>query len=199
MMLPSLSAEDWPQWLGPNRDGVWNETGIIDNFPPNGPKVVWRAPIAGGYAGPAVANGKVYVSDYLTKADVTKETFERTDSKGQERVQCFSADKGELLWHHEYDCKYTISYPAGPRATPTVADGKVYTLGAEGNFLCLDAAKGAVLWSKDFKRIIRPRHRCGAFAVIRWWTARRWSASSAAKTPVSSRSTKTPAKNCGNL
>ena len=57
----SLRGEDWPQWLGPNRDSVWSETGILDTFPDGGPKVLWRTPIKGGYSGPAVANGKVYV------------------------------------------------------------------------------------------------------------------------------------------
>jgi outer membrane protein assembly factor BamB len=151
MMLPSLSAADWPQWLGPNRDGVWSETGIIDNFPPEGPKVFWRTPIAGGYSGPAVGDGKVYVMDYAAKGDAPKEGA-RADVKGEERVLCLSAATGEVLWKHRYDCPYTISYPAGPRATPTVADGKVYSLGAEGNLFCLDAAKGTVLWSKDFKK-----------------------------------------------
>ncbi len=148
----ALRADDWPQWLGPNRDSVWNETGIIESFSKNGANVVWRKPIAGGYSGPAVAGGKVYVTDYVTNAEVFKEVFERTDFKGQERVLCFSADKGDLLWERKYDCKYTISYPAGPRATPTIAGGKVYSLGAEGNLFCLDADSGSVVWSKDFKK-----------------------------------------------
>ena len=59
---PAL-ADDWPQWMGPNRDGVWHETGILEKFPDGGPKELWRTPIGGGYAGPAVAGGKVYVTD----------------------------------------------------------------------------------------------------------------------------------------
>jgi outer membrane protein assembly factor BamB len=152
LLALTARADDWPQWLGPQRDGTWRETGIIDNFPNDGPKTVWRAKVSGGYSGPAVAGGKVYVTDYVTDADVKKEVFDRTDYKGQERVLCFSADKGEPLWEHKYDCRYTVSYPSGPRATPTVSDGKVYTLGTEGNLLCLDADKGTVLWSKDFKK-----------------------------------------------
>src|SRR5690349_702561 len=61
-------ADDWPQWLGPKRDGVWRETGILDKFPEGGPKVLWRAPIAAGYAGPAVAQGRVYVTDRVLAA-----------------------------------------------------------------------------------------------------------------------------------
>src|SRR5258707_15047514 len=59
----ALLADDWPQWLGQNRDSVWRESGIVDKLPAGGPTVVWRAPIGGGYAGPAVAKGKVFVAD----------------------------------------------------------------------------------------------------------------------------------------
>ena len=60
----SVSADDWPQWMGPNRDNVWRETGIIDEFPATGLKTLWRTPLAGGYAGPAVSGGKVFVTDF---------------------------------------------------------------------------------------------------------------------------------------
>jgi outer membrane protein assembly factor BamB len=154
----AAAAGDWPQWMGPHRDGVWPETGILDRLPPGGPKVLWRAPVAVGYAGPAVAGNRVFLTDYLTRDAVTKEKgggpadFKRVNLAGVERVLCFSADKGELLWKHEYDCPYKIAYPNGPRCTPAVQDGKVYTLGAMGNLLCLDAEKGTVLWSRDFPR-----------------------------------------------
>lgn len=68
-------ADQWPQWMGPNRDGVWSETGIIDAFPTGGAKVVWRVPIAGGCAGPAVADGKVYVTDRAHLLKPTSEAF----------------------------------------------------------------------------------------------------------------------------
>lgn len=151
-LAPALQADDWPQWLGPKRDGVWSETGIIDTFPKGGPKVLWRTKVSGGYGGPAVANGKVYVMDYLTDADNKGEIYERPKISGQERVLCFSADEGKLVWEHKYDCNYAISFPNGPRVTPTVADGKVYTVGAEGNLFCLEAEKGKVIWSKEFKK-----------------------------------------------
>src|SRR5262245_45100743 len=147
------SADDWPQWLGPGRDGVWREADIIDQFPTGGPKILWRTPIAGGYSGPAVAGGKVYVTDFVrTSGDAKNDFSARTEVAGKERVVCLSASDGSVLWKHEYDCPYKISYPGGPRATPTVSGGKVYSLGAEGNLLCLTADKGAVLWSKDLKK-----------------------------------------------
>jgi len=145
-------ADDWPQWLGPKRDSIWRETGILEKFPDGGPKVLWRAKISGGFTGPAVADGKVYVADYLTDGDVAKEVYDRTNFTGKERVHCLNAKTGEPIWKYEYDCKYTVSYPMGPRCTPTVSGGKVYFLGTEGNLTCLDAAKGTMVWTKDFKK-----------------------------------------------
>ena len=60
---PAARGDDWPQWMGPKRDNVWRETGIIDAFPEGGAKIAWRTPISAGYAGPAVAGGKIYVTD----------------------------------------------------------------------------------------------------------------------------------------
>ena len=65
MMICGARAEDWPQWLGPQRDSVWRETGIVDKFSAEGPPVRWRAPLGGGYAGPAVAGGRVFVTDRI--------------------------------------------------------------------------------------------------------------------------------------
>ena len=65
----SLRADDWPQWLGPRRDGVWRETGLLAKFPQGGPKVLWRVPIENGFSGPAVADGRVYVTDHQRARD----------------------------------------------------------------------------------------------------------------------------------
>lgn len=150
--ISSTFAADWPQWMGPERDNVWREEGIVAELPEGGPKIVWRAPVHGGYAGPAVANGKVFVTDYVTDADVNTANFERKESSGVERVMALDEATGKELWKFEYPVKYTISYPAGPRCTPAVADGKVYTLGSEGNLYAFDAETGRVLWSKDFQK-----------------------------------------------
>ena len=132
-----LHATDWPQWLGPERDAVWRETGILRQFPTNGPSVRWRTPIGTGYAGPAVARGHVYVTDR---------------SGATERILCLNEADGKVLWQHEYDCPYVVSYPAGPRATPVVDQGKVYTLGAEGHLHCLESGSGKVLWTRALKK-----------------------------------------------
>ncbi len=149
----SIRADDWPQWMGPKRDNVWREDGLVEKFSEGGPKILWRAEVAGGYAGPAVADGKVYVADYVTAENVKVANFERKEFSGQERVLCMDEATGKVLWKHEYPVKYTISYPAGPRCTPTVDGNRVYTLGAEGDLFCLDTSdEGKVLWSKDLKK-----------------------------------------------
>lgn len=146
-------ADDWPQWLGPKRDAIWRESGIVDSFPQNKLPVKWRAPIGGGYSGPAVVGGKVFVTDYVKSAgEAFNNPGQRAKLRGQERVVCLDAVTGKEIWKHEYDCPYEVSYPAGPRCTPTVDSGHIYALGAEGNLFCLSAANGKVVWSKELKK-----------------------------------------------
>lgn len=145
-------GDDWPQWMGPRRDNVWREKNLLQKFPAGGPRVVWRTPIAGGYAGPAVAGGRLFVTDYVTKENVRTDNFDRQVFTGAERVLCLDAETGKERWHHEYPVKYTISYPAGPRCTPIVDGDKVYTLGAEGNLICFTTDKGSIVWQKDLPK-----------------------------------------------
>jgi outer membrane protein assembly factor BamB len=149
-LLTVSRADDWPQWQGPKRDSVWRESGIIDKFPADGPKVLWRTPIGPGYTGPAVVGDRVYVMD--REGDPLArgaETSGKNGLKGKERVLCLDAKSGKEIWKHEYDCLYKIYYPSGPRATPVVHEGKVYTLGSMGDVYCLDAATGKPDWSKN--------------------------------------------------
>ncbi|WP_020472160.1 PQQ-binding-like beta-propeller repeat protein [Zavarzinella formosa] len=152
MLTGLVSADDWPQWMGPKRDNTWRETGIIESIPKAGLKPLWKVKVAGGYAGPAVAGGKVYLADFVSSADPKQEVYERTNYKGTERLICFDAKTGKELWKYEQPATYTISFPNGPRCTPAVADGKVYALGAEGHLACLDAVTGKPLWTKDFNK-----------------------------------------------
>jgi outer membrane protein assembly factor BamB len=101
-----------------------------------------------------VAKGRVYVADRQLAQGVSNpaDPFAKVQIRGGERVLCLSETDGQVLWKYEYECPYTISYPAGPRVAPMVSGGKVYTLGAEGNLFCLDADKGKVLWSHDFQK-----------------------------------------------
>ncbi|MFT4555860.1 MAG: outer membrane protein assembly factor BamB, partial [Planctomycetaceae bacterium] len=136
--LSRAVADDWPQWGGPQRDLVWRETGIVDQLPDAEilPRV-WSAPIGEGYGGPSVANGRVYVMDRLRDEQL-------------ERVLCLDAATGDVIWHHDYEARYSISYPAGPRCTPVV-DGKlVYAVGAMGHMFCLKGGDGSVVWKRNF-------------------------------------------------
>jgi outer membrane protein assembly factor BamB len=147
-------ADDWPQWLGPERDGVWREKGLLETFPKSGPKVLWRVPIHDGYGGPAVVGDRVYVMERERPKgeDGEPARVTRAGLPGTERVLCLSATDGKQIWKHEYDCPYKMSYPNGPRATPLIRDGRVYTLGGMGELCCLDADKGSVLWSKNLMK-----------------------------------------------
>lgn len=133
-----LLAEDWPEWRGKGRAGAWTETGIVDRFPESGLRVAWRVPIRGGFAGPAVAAGRVYVTDWI---------------KNRERALALDEKTGKLIWTREWDSDYRgISYATGPRATPTVDGDRVYIVGGAGKLLCLQSATGEVLWEKDYVR-----------------------------------------------
>ncbi|MFN0136950.1 MAG: PQQ-binding-like beta-propeller repeat protein [Phycisphaerae bacterium] len=150
---PIASLADWPRWMGDKHDGVYREAGVATEIPSSGLKVKWRTPIEGGYAGPAVADGRVYVFDYVRKSgEPTNDPQKRVELKGEERLLALDATTGNVVWEHRYDCTYTISYPCGPRCTPTVAGGKVYILGSQGDLRCLDAATGKLVWSKSFTK-----------------------------------------------
>jgi outer membrane protein assembly factor BamB len=152
-LIPAaVRADDWPQWLGPKRDGMWRETGILAKFPQGGPKVRWRTPIAEGYSGPSVANGKVYITDRVRAKGVENPAdpfSKKARVAGIERIICLKEADGTVLWKQEYPCDYQIAYASGPRTSPVVVGGKVYTLGAMGHLYCSDADKGTILWSKD--------------------------------------------------
>lgn len=154
LTLPGLrtGADDWPQWLGPQRDGVWRETGIVEAFPPDGLPVLWRVAVGSGYSGPAVSDGRVYLTDRHLAPDATNPSnpFSRGRIPGTESVLCLDEQSGVLLWKHTYSCDYTVSYPAGPRATPLVDGNRVYTLGAEGDLRCLDTRDGSLVWRRNF-------------------------------------------------
>ncbi|MEC7564745.1 MAG: PQQ-binding-like beta-propeller repeat protein [Planctomycetota bacterium] len=130
------TADDWHQWRGPTRDGVWHETGLIQKFESDQIPLKWKVKIGSGYSAPTVADGRVYVSDRIAEPQ-------------QERVLCFNEKDGELIWSHTYPCEYKIGYTAGPRAAITIVDGRAFALGAMGHFHCFDAVNGDLLWHHD--------------------------------------------------
>src|SRR5215471_21372554 len=89
LLAVTVRADEWPQWRGPNRDGVWAETGVLGSFPPGGLKVRWRAPAGPGWSSPVVAQGRVYLTD-----------SELNRPQAQERVLCFDQATGKPLWTH---------------------------------------------------------------------------------------------------
>ncbi len=179
----AAQADDWNQWLGPDRNGQWQESGIVKSFSESGPKVLWRKEIAGGYAGPAVSDGRVYVTDYvISSGDPTPNPGKKSELNGKERVHCFDIKTGDTIWTHESECPYKLSFASGPRVTPTVDKDRVYTLGAEGNLFCFNAKNGDVIWSKDLKKStkwnwrhigdLRAIHWLMEIRCIAWWVAR---------------------------
>ena len=143
-------ADDWPQWMGPQRDGTYRETGIVDSIGEDGLPIKWRVPVHGGYSGPAVVGNRVFLMDYRrTEGTLVEQPNAKPELEGFERVVCFDAETGKQVWQHEYACSYRISYPAGPRATTTITKGLVVALGAQGDLTVLSASDGSVKWHQN--------------------------------------------------
>ena len=136
-----LRADDWPEFRGEGRLGVWREAGILDTFPADGLKVRWRTPVKSGYAGPSVVDGRVFVTD-----------FEATRGmRGTERALALDAETGAVLWTQNWEADYAgIQWEVGPGATPTVDDDRVYVLGRAGTLSALAVETGEVLWRKHY-------------------------------------------------
>jgi outer membrane protein assembly factor BamB len=142
LLLPAVvHAEDWPEIRGKGRLGVWNETGILERFPEAGLKILWRTGLKNGYSGPAVSNGRVFVMDFEENGRL----------RGTERALALDEKTGTILWTQSWPVDYRgMSYPNGPRATPTVDGDRVYFAGADGKLYCLRFDTGAIVWKKDY-------------------------------------------------
>lgn len=139
-----LWADDWPQWRGTDRDGVWDEDGLNREFAEGELKELWSQPIGSGYSGPTVAEGRVFVMD------------RETEPKQTERVICLNEETGEPIWEHRYEAVYSkVGYVAGPRASVTVDGEQAYSLGTMGHFYCFNCEDGAVNWSLDLNELYR--------------------------------------------
>ena len=139
--MVAVQAEDWPQWRGPNRDGAWAESGILESFPAEGLKIRWRMPVGLGWSSPVVSQGKVFVTD------VQLET-----RPAQERVHCFDEATGKSLWTYAYEAEYPDLPPENrstPAATPIVEAGKLYMIGGNGHVHCLETATGKPAVGKE--------------------------------------------------
>jgi outer membrane protein assembly factor BamB len=129
-------ASDWPQFLGPTRDGVYAGNDLATNWPADGPPTVWQKNVGQGFAGVAVAGHSLILFHRLANEEV---------------VECLDAPSGAAKWKHSCPTFYRddFGFDEGPRATPCIANGKVYTFGAEGMLLCVDLADGKIEWQLD--------------------------------------------------
>jgi outer membrane protein assembly factor BamB len=135
-------AGDWPQFLGPARNGVYDGTDISPTWPKDGPAMLWQKSVGEGFSGPVAGAGRVIL-------------FHRSDDK--EIVESFDAKTGESKWTSGYPTAYRddFGFDEGPRATPTIEGGRIYTFGAEGVLQCLDFTKGKTLWQVNTKKDFR--------------------------------------------
>jgi outer membrane protein assembly factor BamB len=134
LLTAPAAAEDWPQWLGPRRDGTSAEKVVPWTA---APKVVWRMPVGEGHSSPVVAGGKVFLHT-------------KVKDKEAEEVTAFDAAGGKVLWHTPYArAAFKSPFGAGPQATPAVVAGRVYSFGATGVLTCFEVAGGKQVWQVD--------------------------------------------------
>jgi outer membrane protein assembly factor BamB len=133
---PAVYAEDWPQFLGPARNGIYSGADLAQKWAPGGPAVVWKKEVGQGFSGPVVAEGRLIL-------------FHRLG--GKEVVEALDAATGRGIWSFNYPTQYRddFGFDEGPRAAPSIAGGRVYTFGAEGVLTCLDFANGKKIWTVD--------------------------------------------------
>ena len=131
----SAAAADWPQWRGPNRDGISTETGLLASWPSGGPPVVWKTNGLGeGYSSLAIVNGRIYTQGQRNK---------------QEFVLAFDAKTGKKLWETATSRDYRNDRGDGPRGTPTVDGDRLYAMTGDGVVVCLETAAGKIIWSQN--------------------------------------------------
>ena len=135
------AGQDWPQWRGPNRDGVVASFAAPKAWPDK-LKTLWKVQVGVGHSSPVVVGKRVYVHSRQDENEV---------------VACFDLDTGKQMWRDSYPTPYTmnpaaVSHGKGPKSTPVVSAGKVYTLGISGILSCYDASSGKVLWRREFSK-----------------------------------------------
>ena len=134
-----LLAQEWPQFLGPHRDGVYAGPALTDGWPEDAPAQVWTKRIGAGFAGPVVADGRLILFHRVRDSEV---------------VEALDPLTGRTQWNREYVTSYRddFGFDPGPRSVPVVVDGRVFTFGAQGRLHALDFDTGEVLWDEDTRR-----------------------------------------------
>jgi outer membrane protein assembly factor BamB len=130
----TIMAQDWPQFLGPDRNSTSPQKNILRTWPETGPEVLWITDIGIGYGGPVVKDGKVYLLD--------------RDEKVGDKMRCFDLNTGNELWKFEYDAAGSVMFP-GSRSVPLVDDNHVYSCGPYGDLYCVDIDTHKPIWNKN--------------------------------------------------
>src|SRR5579862_3983510 len=135
LLALTAAAADWPQWRGPNRDGVSSETGLLASWPAGGPRVLWKTTGLGeGYSSLAIVNGRIYTQGQRDR---------------QEFVFAFDAATGKKLWETATSRDYNNDRGDGPRGTPTIDGDRLYAMTGDGVVVSLDLATGKTIWSEN--------------------------------------------------
>jgi outer membrane protein assembly factor BamB len=129
-----VSAQDWPQYLGPNRNSLSDQKGILRTWPQKGPDVLWSVDVGIGFGGPVVKDGKVYLLD--------------RDDKVGDNLRCFDISSGKELWSFSYEAPGSVMFP-GSRSVPTFDGNKIFTCGPYGNLYCIDITTHKPVWNKN--------------------------------------------------
>jgi hypothetical protein len=137
LLAVTAPAADWPQWRGPNRNGISSES-VSASWSADGPKVLWRASVGTGFSSISISQGRAYTMG---------------NTNNQDTVWCFDATNGKPFWRHTYAAQLGPQwYEGGPGSTPTVDNNRVFTISKWGDVFCFDAAKGTVLWQRDLRQ-----------------------------------------------
>jgi outer membrane protein assembly factor BamB len=148
--VSTAEAADWPNWRGPNRNGISSETGWVTTWPEEGPKVLWKHSIGAGFASIAVSNGRAYAMGNIRDNDL---------------LYCFDAETGKEIWKKSYPCPlFKKNHEGGPCATPTVEGGAVYTFSKNGDAIRFNAATGDIVWHKNLNKELGATHPTWYFA-----------------------------------
>jgi hypothetical protein len=179
--MPTWGA-DWPNWLGPNRNGSSPETGLLTTWPKAGPKVLWKVPGGDGYSTVAVANGQAIT---------------QVQHDGSEFVLALDAVKGTKLWETKVAAEYKNSFGDGPRATPTIEGKSVYIYSPSGTLACLETDKGDIVWSVNLLKEFGGKKTTYGLSASRSSTAISFTSCPAARERGSPPSTRRPASSPG--
>jgi outer membrane protein assembly factor BamB len=154
ILPPALLADNWPQWRGPQRDGISHETGLLGEWPKEGPKLLWKMPgVGNGYSTPAVVDGRLFL---MASEGLDNEFVEAFDVSNHERI--WSTRLGNVG-----NPKQQPNFPTA-RSTPTVEGDFLYALSSDGDLACLDTKTGNVRWKKNLRSDFAGKPAAWAYA-----------------------------------